>query len=115
MKYGFSVEELSKLYIMFNNFVKYVKENDKRKLPRCFDYCNTIIHNIEICKSNNWDDIEELSLYINQDWNSAMEIHTGLPEYYIPNEVFQIQKRTNKIIGNYIVEIGKIIELKNKL
>lgn len=87
----------------------YIKRIDKNSLPRAFEFCEIIIKNIDICREDDYKDIDELSKLIREDWKCAMESHSGLPEYYIQNKIFRIQSSVNEAISKQIVVIDKLI------
>lgn len=106
----YTPQKIEELQMQLLALVSYVKRHDKQTLPRCVSFCETIIRNIDICRANGYVDIEELSALIRQDWNSAMEIHTGLPEYYIPNDVFAVQQSMNAAISAQIRAIERTMQ-----
>lgn len=105
----YSIEELECIRQQMEKFIFFVKEHNQKPLPRCFHFCNLIIKNIDISEANAWDGREELSEYISQDWKAAMEIHAGLPEYYILCKTNFETKKINKEIYDYIVKLDKLI------
>ena len=109
MKKVYTCEELLCIQRQLENFIHFVKKYDSKPLPRCFHFCHLIIKNIGICEKNAWDGIEELSEYILQDWEAAMEIHTGLPEYYILGETNLETQKLNEEIQTYILNVDKLI------
>lgn len=94
----FTPKQIETIQLNIMALMCYIKRHDKGALPRCFEFCETIVKNIDICRNNGYSDIDELAEYIRQNWNSAIEIHTGLPEYYISNCNFEIQKAINEAI-----------------
>ena len=109
MKKVYSIVELECIRKHMEEFVEFAGKNDANTLPRCFHFCNLIIKNINICEKNDWDSIEELSEYVFDDWCSAMEIHAGLPEYYILGNTNSETQRINKEIEDYIMGLDKLI------
>ena len=109
MKKVYTCEELLCIQHQLENFIHFVKKYDSKPLPRCFHFCHLIIKNIGICEKNAWDGIEELSEYILQDWEAAMEIHPGLPEYYILGETNLETQKLNEEIQNHILNVDKLI------
>ena len=106
----YTAEQIEKIQLNMIALLYYIKKHSTSNLPRCFKFCETIIKNIDICRENKYEDINELSMLVREDWNSAMEVHTGLPEYYMPNNSFEIQKAMNIVIHEQILVVGKLIE-----
>ncbi|WP_322459363.1 hypothetical protein, partial [Clostridium perfringens] len=107
----FTTKQIETIQLNIIALLCYIKRHDEGALPRCFKFCEIIVKNIDICRNNGYSDIDELSEYIRQDWNSAMEIHTGLPEYYIPNCNFEIQKAINEAIKRQIMFIEEYLNI----
>lgn len=55
----------------------YGEQHRKTKFSRCYQFCETILRNIRICRDYNWNDIEQLSKYIKEDWDEATKLHVG--------------------------------------
>ncbi|MEG0452886.1 MAG: hypothetical protein RR558_07470, partial [Coprobacillus sp.] len=70
-----------------------------------------IVKNIDICKNDNYADINSLSKYIIQDWKSATSPRIGLQEYYISNDSFETQKEINNQINQFIQTINQYINI----
>ena len=105
----FTPEEIEFIQLNVIGLLFYVKMHDKRDLPHCFRRCEIIVKNIDICRSGCYSNIEKLTQLIKEDWCSASGAHTGLSEYYIPNEEFEIQKNMNSAISRKISVIEKHI------
>ncbi len=103
-KFVYTPKQIEELQINLIALLYYIKNIDSNNLPICFHFCKIIINNIDICRQNNYQNIEELSILIQKDWKSAMEIHTGLMNYYIPNSVI-----VNQTISNQIKKIDNLI------
>lgn len=101
--------ELHCLQAYVRQLITIAEQNDSRPIPHCFQFCRTIDHNITICIQNHYADIDILMEYIQADWKSAMNVHTGLPEYYIQDEKDNKQKRKNQKIEALIHKIDQII------
>lgn len=55
----------------------YANQHKKKPLSRCYQFCETILKNIKICRDDNWQEIGELSKYIKEDWDEAEKLHMG--------------------------------------
>ena len=108
-KQTFMPEEIETIQLNVIGLLFYVKMHDKRELPPCFRRCEIIIKNIDTCRNGCYSNIEELTQLIKEDWRSAFGAHTGMLEYYIPDEKFEVQKNMNSAISKKISVIGKHI------
>lgn len=106
----YTAKEIEKIQLNMIALLYYVKIHDKLNLPMCFQFCERIVKNIDICRDNKYENISELSMLIRSDWNSVMEPHVGLSNYYIPNSIFQIQKAMNTTIAEQILVLGRLID-----
>ena len=101
-KYTFTPEEIEIIQLNVIGLLFYVKMHDKRDLPHCFRNCERIVKNIDVCRSESYADIEELTRLIKEDWCTAFGAHVGLYEYNIPNGEFEIQKSMNHAISRQL-------------
>ena len=109
-KKSYTQSQLIEIRSFVNRLISLAEENDNRKLPRCFDFCKTICKNITICEANGFTDADVLSDYITEDWNHAMELHCGLPEYYFENTDRDRQMELNDELSKLLAAICKKIE-----
>ncbi len=107
----YPTEQLEAIKMHLLELVKFVQEQDKRDLPRCFEYCKLILKNIDICINSEYEGIEELTEVIQRDWKNVLENHSGLAEYYIPNENFVVQKSLNEQLAQLIWQVDEAVEL----
>ena len=104
---AYTSQQIEKIQISLISLLDFVKKYDKTPLPRALQFCEIIVRNIDICRENEYADIVELSELIQQDWSSAMHVHTGLPEYYIDEDVYQARVSINNTLHEHILEIDK--------
>ena len=107
----FTPEEIERIQLNLMALLFYVKTHDKRNLPHCFRICERIIRNIDICRSECYSDIDELSRLIKEDWHASMEVHAGLPAYYIPNEAREVMISMNRAVSRQIADIAEFIDV----
>lgn len=98
------MEKLLKIPMSFVN-----GNNKSRRMPRCYQFCETILKNIEICRVGNWNDIEELSKYIKCDWDEATSLHYGRYEYDFYLHEYDLNGEINTKIDQCINEINSCI------
>lgn len=55
------------------------------------------------------EDREELSQLIQEKWKCAMEVHAGLPEYYIPDPRLEVQAGMAHAIERQIAQADRLI------
>ena len=113
-KHTFTPEEIEIIQINVIGLLFYVKIHDKRDLPHCFRNCERIVKNIDICRSDCYADIEELTTLIKEDWHTSFGARTGLLDYCIPNAEMEIQKNMNCAISRQISVIERYIGHSDK-
>ena len=102
-------EEVEQIQMALLALVCYAKRHDSRELPHCFQFCNRIVRNIDICRANQYEGLDELSELIQREWRCAMENHAGLPEYYIPNSDFKVQSSMAHAMGRQVSAVDHLI------
>ena len=106
----FTPAEIETIQIKIMALLCYVKTHDRRTMPRCFQFCEKIIRNINACRDVCYAQIDELTALIKSDWRSACEIHAGLPAYYMPSDNAEIMTSMNRAIAAQISEIDELID-----
>ena len=109
VEHTFTPEEIEIIQLNVIGLLFYVKIHDKRDLPHCFRNCERIVKNIDVCRSECYADIEELTTLIKEDWRTACGAHDSLLDYYIPNVELEIQKNMNCAISRQISSIKRYI------
>lgn len=107
----YTAEELEKLQLALFGLLCYARRHDRRELPPCFGACERIVRNIDLCRSGGYTELDraELSQLIREDWRSAMELHSGLPEYYIPEERMEIQRSMNHALHRQVEVVDRLV------
>ena len=113
-EHAFTPEEIEIIQLNLIGLLFYVKIHDKRDLPYCFRHCERIVKNIDVCRSECYADIEELTMLIKKDWRSACGAHNSLLDYCIPNAEMEIQKNINLAISRQISVIERHISHSGK-
>ena len=108
-EHTFTPEEIEIIQLNVIGLLFYVKIHDKRDLPHCFRHCERIVKNIDVCRSESYADIEELTRRIKEDWRTACGAHNSLLDYCIPNAEMEIQKNMNRAISRQISAIDRHI------
>ena len=96
------------------DLLEYVCQTDKGELPGCFDFLRTIIRNIRVDKKDNFEDIQLLSSYITEDFNSMFPAHGGLPDYYIELHDKEQMAECNRVLSEKIAALYDAIEVAKK-
>lgn len=90
----FSKQQIEDVEKAVQSLWAYANLHKRTPLTRCYRCCEIILKNIKICRDDNWNDIEELSKYIKEDWDEATKLHVGqysdsfyLDEYDYDSEI----------------------------
>ncbi len=98
------------LKVILQQLLCFIKENEKNsKKPYFYRFLETMFHNIQIWVDWNYTDTDELIKFIKEDWNKANEVHTGIPEYGIWCDDYEMRKNLNITFRNMVFEIDKIL------
>ena len=105
----YSPEELEQIQMALLGLLYYTRQHDQRELPRCFLFCRTMAKNIDICRETGYVNRAELSELLREDWRAAMERHSGLPEYYIPDDRVEVRISMARAIERQIDWVDRLI------
>ena len=116
----YTPEQLEYIQFYILGLLSYMKRNLTGRYPHSFDFCKRIIRNIDMCRKGNYVGIDELTLLIRQDWESAMDSHGGknpdaLLEIYIcfrndnGENLDTVSKTVNQTIGMFISTLDRLI------
>ena len=97
------------LKIRLQQLLFFIKENDKSSKPYFCRFLKIMLHNIEIWENGNCKDTDELIKFIKEDWNYCNNVHTGIPEYGIWSNDYEIRKNLNITFRNMVFEIDEIL------
>lgn len=73
----YTKEQVEAIEKAITKLLKYANKYSAQPLDRCYQFCETILKNINICKDYKWEDIDALSQYIQEDWAEANKLHVG--------------------------------------
>ena len=104
----YTPEELTEIEKVLTELLTHIHRHDPGPFPMCIRYCSIIKKNIEICRAEGWSDRDVLSEYIHDNWRCAMDLHAGLPDYYIANSDYNTKCCLNEPITRYITMLGSV-------
>lgn len=107
----YTPQQIEKIQLNILALLYYVKMHDKSQLPGCFQSLERIVKNIDVCRNNNYDDIDELSNLISSDWKSAMIPRVGLCDYFIYDNNAEIRESMNTALCDQISVLNKLMDI----
>lgn len=92
------------------NAISIINNQKQGEIPKFLSCLNIMKKNIETCIDCEYDGIEELTVYLCEDWTTACKMDCGLGSWYVKNDNIDIKAIENRKFEESISKIDKIFE-----
>lgn len=99
-------DELYNIFLELNRKTSSIK----KQFPIFYKYIILMLKNIEICISENYDSIGELTIYLREDWKSIFKKEKAMESFHITSSDIDEKASKNLEIQNFFWKIDKILE-----
>lgn len=107
----YTIGEIKAIEKTVAKLLNYANKHKTQPLDRCYQFCETILKNISICREAKWEDIDVLSQYIYEDWAEANKLHLGQysHSFFFDWIDSSIERSTNIKIDKLISKVDQCI------
>lgn len=109
MKTVLSVKELNELHKLLEE-LNSKTATLKNQFKFFYQYSSLMLKNVEICISNNYDSIDELTIYLQEDYKSIFRKEKEIENFHIPSNDINKKAEQNLKVQELLAQIDYLLE-----